>query len=195
MMTIPTKEPLQAFAGDTWQWNRTNLVSLYPATAWDLKYYFDSRSPAAQFTITATADGDTYSVVLVPATTAALVVSDRERGQSGYYWVARVEHQSDGRVFTVGQGHFNLTLDLASQTAGGYDPRNWAEKALESLEAALQNRASIDQLMTIIAGTQIQHMTPEQMQSWYGWFRSEVRSKATRGVRKSVRVELSRGYR
>jgi len=194
MITISETEPTQAYVGDTWQWNRVNLTDLYPATSWDLKYYFDSRDPAAQFTVTATADGEKFSAVLVPATTAAFLVSDRVRAQSGYYWVARAEHQTDGRIFTIGQGWLDASLSLENQAAGGFDPRNWAQKSLDALEARIQNRATIDQLGHTIADTQIQYMTPEQIQAWHGWFRAEVKSIKSGGVNKSIRVEFARGY-
>lgn len=195
MITVPETEPEQAFAGDTWQWKRLDLASEYPATDWDLKYYFDSRTPIAQFAITAVPiDTDKFSVVLVPATTSAFIVSDSQRAQSGYHWVARVEHQADGRVFTIDEGNLSVSLDLATQTTGGFDPRSWAKKSLDALQSRIEGRASIDQLGHTIAGDQIQYMTPEQIQAWYGWFRAEVQSMTNNGVKKSLRVELSRGY-
>jgi len=195
MIAVSETEPIQAYAGDTWQWKRLDLVSDYPATSWDLKYYFDSRTPVSQFTVTAVPiDTDKFSVILVPATTGAYTVSDSQRAQSGYHWVARAEHQSDGRVFTVDEGDLSVSLDLSTQATGGYDPRNWAKKSLDALQARIENRASIDQLGHTIAGDQIQYMTPEQIQAWYGWFRAEVQSITTNGVKKSLRVELSRGY-
>lgn len=189
MITIPEKEPLRVFAGDTWQWKRKNLQD-YPASSWNLKYYLDSRSPAAQSTIAAVADGDNFSVSLVPATTATYTVSDNKRGGSGYYWVARVEHQSDGRIFTVDHGRLDISLELSAQTVGGYDPRIWAEKALDNLTAVIENRATIDQLSFTIAGRTLQKMDPQQIHAWRNWFAIEVASDSGQGTRKSLKVEF-----
>lgn len=130
--TVPTTEPTELRAGDTWQWRREDL-SDWPASAWTLTYYV--RNASAHFDIAATADGDEYAVSVQMATTAAYSAGD-------YDWYAFV---SDGAErYQIDAGHFEVLPNVA--TAAAYDGRVWARKMLDYVEAALLNRASSDQL-------------------------------------------------
>lgn len=136
-MDIATNEPTSLRAGDTLAWRREDL-SDYPATAWTLKYYF--RNATAKFAITATADGTAHAVSVAMATTAAYTV-----GQ--YDWIAVVESASERHE--VDAGRIEVLPNLATDVV--YDARSFARKMLESIEAALLNRASGDQLDLINA--------------------------------------------
>jgi len=197
-ITIPKTEPTQIHVGDTWQWRREDLTDTYPASVWTLTYSFDSRSPAAQISIVASADVDDFAVTVIPATTAAYTISDRQRGQSGYYWVAKVSH-ADGRVFTIGSGNLDVSLDLQAQAVGGYDPRGWAAEALANIEAVLVGRATSDQLAYSVnfasgGGTSLSKMPIDQLRSLYGWLKSEVSAIKNNGQSKTVRVQFARGF-
>ena len=64
---IPTTEPTELRAGDTWKWTRS--LSDYPASIWTLTYVLVQA--AVQKSITASASGDDFSVSVAKATTAA----------------------------------------------------------------------------------------------------------------------------
>lgn len=122
--TIPTIEPAFIQAGDTVAWTRA--LTDYPASAWTLKYRLINA--AGKLDITATAEGDTHSISISAATTAAWDAGE-------YTWQAYVEGGSSER-YTVGSGRLTIKPDLAAE-ASGYEARSIARKALDDLRAAL----------------------------------------------------------
>lgn len=123
---IPTTEPSELRVGDTWKWTRT--LADYPASyPWTLKYRF--KSSAGGFEITATADGDDYSVTVAATTTSGYT--------SGHYsWVAWVEGGSSEK-YTVDSGTCTLDPDYRSGTAtAAFDDRSDARVIYDGLMAA-----------------------------------------------------------
>ena len=124
-------------AGDTWQWRREDL-SDYPASTWTLTYYF--RNASNYFNVVASADGDAHAIEVAAATTAAFVAGR-------YYWYAMVTDGTDR--FGVDEGVVQLGADVSA--AAVYDGRSWSRRMLDYVEAALENRATEDQLDLINA--------------------------------------------
>jgi hypothetical protein len=135
--TAPTTEPAALRAGDTWAWRREDLGD-YPASAWTLTYYF--RNAVSHFNITAAADGDVFDVEVAGATTAGYA-------PGRYTWFAFVSDGTDRHQ--VGDGAFEVQQDVAN--AVPFDGRTFARRLLDYVEAALENRASSDQLDVIEA--------------------------------------------
>lgn len=135
---IPTTEPAELRAGDTWQWRRDDLAD-YPASAWSLTYHF--RNAAGDFDVNASADGDSFAVNVAKATTGALTAGK-------YHWYAFVDNGTER--YQVDAGELEVLADVAG--AGPYDGRKFAQRMLEAIEARLEGRASDDQL-DLIAGT------------------------------------------
>ena len=131
--TIPTTEPTTLRAGDTWQWRREDLASDFPATTWTLTYYF--RNATGKFDVSASADGSSFAVSVAKATTAALPPGDWD-------WLAVVESASER--FEADAGRLTIQPNLA--TSAPYDGRSFARRMLEAIEAALESRATTDQL-------------------------------------------------
>ena len=126
---IPTNEPAELRAGDTWKWTRT--LADYPASAWTLKYRF--KSPTAGFEITASASGDDYSVTVTAATTAAYAAGT-------YTWIAWVEGGTSEK-YTVDTGVVTIDADYRSGTAtAGLDDRSHARKTLAAIESWIESR-------------------------------------------------------
>lgn len=126
---IPTNEPAELRAGDTWKWTRT--LADYPASAWTLKYRF--KSPTAGFEIVASAAGDDYSVTVAAATTAGYAAGT-------YTWIAWVEGGTSEK-YTVDTGVCTLDADYRSGTAtAGLDDRTHARKTLAAIEAWIESR-------------------------------------------------------
>lgn len=135
--TVPTSEPTELRVGDTWQWRREDLGD-YPASTWTLTYYF--RNATAKFDVAATADGDAFEVSVAKGTTAT-------RTAGFYDWVAMVDDGTER--YQVDAGRIELLPDLALDSV--YDARTFARKMLDSIEDALEARASADTLDLINA--------------------------------------------
>jgi len=162
---IPTTEPAELRAGDTWQWRREDL-SDYPASSWTLTYYF--RNKTAHFDVTATADGDAFAVEVAKATTAARAV-----GQ--YDWFASVTDGADR--FEVARGRLSVLADYS--VAAALDGRSFSRKMLDYIEAALLNRATSDQLDLINTTLASRSLTRDRagMITLRDKFRAEVRAE------------------
>jgi len=139
MVDIPTTEPAEIIAGDTLKWKREDLSADYPASSWTLTY--ELRGPQ-QITITATADGDDFSVSVGTSTTAGWTAGD-------YWWAAYVSDGTDR--YRVDGGTLTIKPDLAT-TGAVYDGRSHAKKVLDAIEAVIEGRASKDQMSYTIAG-------------------------------------------
>lgn len=127
---IPTIEPAELRAGDTWKW--TKSLADYPAsTPWTLKYRF--KNAAGGFEITASASGDDFSVTVGAATTTAYVAGT-------YDWVSWVEGGSSEK-YTIGTGVAEVLPDLRTGTAtAALDVRSHARKVLDAIEAWIEGR-------------------------------------------------------
>lgn len=131
--SIPTTEPLALRAGDSATW-RISLCD-YPAGAgWVLSYALLSAS-APKITFAAAADGDDHLVTLTAATTATWAAAR-------YSMMATVSDGTDRA--TVRLADIVVLPDLTA--AANYDGRSHARKMLEAIEAAIEARATNEQL-------------------------------------------------
>ncbi|MHB8913240.1 MAG: hypothetical protein ACYC42_11450, partial [Lysobacter sp.] len=154
------------------QWTRD--LGDYPADVWTLSYYF--RNATSKFNVTATADGTTHEVSVALATTAGYV--------AGWYdWTSFV---TDGTSrYQVSTGRTEVLPDLANDVA--YDGRTFALRMLDYIEAALESRASTDQLDLINAQLDTRSISRDKagMIVLRDRFRAEVATedRARRGIR------------
>lgn len=159
--SIPTTEPLQPRAGDTWMWTRT--LADFPATSWDLTYILISAS--AKITITASADGENHAVS-VPASTTAAYPDGR------YDWTSYVSDGTDRH--SVDAGSMEVLPDLA--VASAYDGRSHARKMLEAIESIIEGRATAENLDLVSTSIQDQSITknPEELHRLRAYYSSIV---------------------
>jgi hypothetical protein len=144
--SIPTTEPAELRAGDTWAWTKT--LDDYPASAWTLKYRF--KNAAGGFEITATASGDDFSVSVAAATTTGYAAG-------AYSWMAWVEGGTSEK-YTVDTGTCTINPDYRSGTAtAAFDDRTHARIVLDAIEAVIEGRAAKDQEEYEIAGRRLKH--------------------------------------
>lgn len=162
---IPRNEPPEGRAGLTWQWRREDLAADYPASSWTLKYWFKQLASAgANFSIQATADGDSFAVLVSATTTGAYTAGK-------YAWAAEVTGGAS-EVYEVDRGTF-IVLPRYDQ-AQSLDDRGHARKMLDAIEALLENRATVDQLEYTIGSRHLKRMTVESLMSWRGIYRAEI---------------------
>lgn len=161
MADIPEKEPKEFYQGDTVKWKRTDLPD-YPATLWTLKYFF--RGPSTK-DITATADGDNYSITIAAV--------DSEKWSEGDYWWQAYGEKGTGQNierYAVGEGRLQVIQKFA-MVYDEYDGRSHVKKVLDAIELAIEGRASRTDLEYEIAGRRIQHMGPEELIKWHSHYK------------------------
>lgn len=150
MVDTPTNEPLELRAGATWKWRREDWASDYPASSWTLKYWFKrASSTGANFSITATADGDNFAVTVAATTTAGYTAGR-------YTWAAIVTGGSS-EAYEIDTG--SLVVLPRYDQAANLDDRSHPRKVLEAIEAVLETRATKDQMEYQIAGRMLK-LTP-----------------------------------
>lgn len=159
MADIPTREPLQLNAGDTWRWTRT--LDDYPASqGWTLSYTLINA--AAKITINASASGNDHAVLVAANTTGGYA-------PGAYEWRARVSKA--GEVYTVGEGRITVRNALAASTL---DTRSHARKTLEAVESVIEGRAGSAVLEYQIAGRSLKHIPIADLLVLRDKYRAEV---------------------
>lgn len=166
---IPTTEPAELRAGDTWAWTKT--LADYPATAWTLKYRF--KNAAGGFEITATASGDDYAVSVAAATTSGYAAG-------AYSWMAWVEGGTSEK-YTVDTGTATINPDYRSGTAtAAFDDRIHARIVLDAIEAVIEGRATKDQDEVEIAGRRLKRTPIPTLLRLRQHYKAEVAAEAAR---------------
>lgn len=159
---VPTTEPSELRAGVTWQWTRE--LPDYPASAWTLKYWFKKTgATGANLSLTATASGDTHSVSVVAATTAAYTAGD-------YTWVAIVTAGAESHE--VDHGTFKLLPRY--DAAANLDDREHARIVLDAIEAVIEGRATKDQQEYSIGSRMLKRTPIKDLLELRDKYRAEV---------------------
>lgn len=161
-----TKEPNDLVVGDYWAWKREDLATDYPTSSYSLSYRFHCDSGGGgshQFTINAVeADGIYY--IEVPSTTTD------NYSPHDYIWGAYITRTSDSSRVQVGEGKITILPNLADTNA---DLRSHAKKVLDSLEAVIEGRATIDQSSMSIAGRSLSRMSVDELLTFRNRYKSE----------------------
>lgn len=126
--TVPTVEPIELIAGDSWAWDRT--LGDYPASAWTLKYALTGAHETV-IELTATADGETHKIRVAAATTAGYT--------AGRYNLFGYVTDGTDR-YTVFEG----PLVVLPNPATAAPALSFAERMLTQLETKIADRLSAD---------------------------------------------------
>jgi hypothetical protein len=162
----PTFEPEALYAGETWNW--TKSLADYPATTWTLKYYLAKRTggSAGKISITATASGSDFEVLVTATTTSAYVTGE-------YAWQAEVS--SGTEKYIVGSGTLEIKELLTATTPA--DSRSHARIVYDALAATVEGRADSTILRTSINGKSIERMSWSELLKAYNHFKALVQAE------------------
>lgn len=164
-MSIPSKEPVELRAGLTWEWVRTDLGT-YPSPTWTLTYYF--KSATQQFSIAATSDGSGgFSISQTAAVTGTFAAGR-------YTWVAVVSAAAN--KYQVDSGTLVVLPDFANSSL--VDSRSHARKALEMIEAYLEDRNNIAARGYSIAGRSLDRYGIAELLVLRDKYKAEAASEA-----------------
>jgi len=152
----PSQEPETLVVGDRWVWQRPDLVTDYPTDQYALTYEFHCDSGGGgshKFTVTASETSTAYVVEVSSVTTAGYNAHQ-------YKWYAFITRTSDSQRVAVDNGITTLVVNYADSNA---DVRTHAKKVLDSIQAVIENRATVDQSSFTIAGRSLSRMTIDEL--------------------------------
>jgi hypothetical protein len=129
-------EPTIITQGEQLQWTRDYRD--YPASEWTLQYRF--RGPGPGFDESATADGHKF-VVAVSTTKTANMSTGRYQWQA---WATEIADPTN--KVNVGTGFTKVNRGFIADATGNIDLRSDAKIALDAINAAIQNKATNDQM-------------------------------------------------
>ena len=167
-------------AGDTIKWD-VSVPDYLASDGWTLTYELKSTSSNLS-TITASADGDDYTVTIAAATSADYTPAD-------YHYQAFVT--KSGERYTVDSGRVTILKDF--QDSGNYDDRSHPEVVLDAIEAVLESRATKDQENYSIAGRSLARTPIEDLLTLRDRYKSEViqaqrADQIARGLSSSAKI-------
>jgi len=156
---VPTIEPTDLVAGDTWKWLRS--LSHKASAGWVLKYTLINAT--SKITIVATASGDDHLVSVPAATTAPYVAGT-------YTWQAYVEKAAER--YSQGSGTVKVHPNFAAATT--FDGRSHARRTLDAIEAVLEKRATREDQSYSIGGRTLARIPNADLLALRDRYRSEV---------------------
>jgi len=163
--SIPTTEPTYFYAKHTLQW--TKELSDYPASFWTLKYYFVHTSSANNFSITASASGNTH-VVLVSASSSNYTAGT-------YRWYAEVTltaTPTEKYVVDWLTGECEVKADPSG--ASVVRTLTHAQTCLTNIKSVLEGTASTDAQSYSIGGRSLSRYSTKELLDLKSYYEAEV---------------------
>lgn len=178
--TVPDIIPASLVAGDTWIFDRD--YSDYPRPTWTATAYFENAEES--FSVASTLNGTAQRFTIAAATTATY--------EAGRYRV-RVRVTDGSSTYVAESAWVDVQLDPAK--AGNQDPRTWARRTLEAVEAFLEGNASTAQQSMSIAGRSLSRWSLAELTQFRNDLRNEVRTQeqgSNAGLGRNIKVRYAR---
>jgi hypothetical protein len=175
---LPTCEPVNAVAGDTWTWTHQSATYLV-SEGWALSYSIRGVSSLAWDTTYVTNDGTLWTVTIPATVTAALA--------QGSYVVER-HYTLAGARYTDPLPSLEVKPDAATASVGALQSFN--EKMLAALKSLLYpaSGAVSDVDSYTIHSRQITKMSRLDLQKWYDIYLARVTREKNGGRNASIRI-------
>jgi hypothetical protein len=140
----------------------------YASATWTCTYYFVPRTSGTPFSVTCTAGtgANDFRCAAAAATTALWVAGE---------WSWSAVMTSGAERYEVDRGTVTLLANPATATA--FDGRSHARKALDAIEAVLENRATLDQEEYSIGGRSLKRTPATDLIRLRSVYLNEVRSE------------------
>jgi hypothetical protein len=176
-----TYMPTKIRCGETVEFSST--FGDYPATDYTLVYCLQNSS--YQYSVSGTADGDSYDITIPKATTAGWEVGE-------YVYTGIVDDGTD--MFVVESG----TVEVIAAVSSAADRRSFAKRMLDAIEDLLENRATADVQSYTIAGRSLAKMPVSELLVLRDRFRAEYEQERRKerldrgdGVSTSIKVRFA----
>lgn len=138
----PTREPESLEAGDRWAWQRTDLITDYPSSAYSLSYVLRREITGERIAISTSAIASAY-VVEVSSTTTSAYAPGR------YHYDAYITRTSDSARVKINSGIIEVKPNKATSSD---DPRSFAQICLDNIETYLREPNNIAAASYSLAG-------------------------------------------
>jgi hypothetical protein len=181
LVDVVEQIPSELIAGDSWIFSRD--YSDFPRPTWTAIAYFEKADET--FNVASTASSTAQLFTITAATSATY--------SAGRYRV-RIRVTDGSSTLTAESAWVVVQLDPAQ--AGNQDPRSWARRTLDAVEAFLEGNASTAQASMSIAGRSISRWSLSELMQLRGQLRGEARSEeqgSEAGLGRDIRVRLLRG--
>ncbi len=169
----PNNEPYELVVGDYWAWKREDLANDYPTNLYSLSYEFHCDSGGGgshQFTINAVEANGVYYIE-VPSTTTD------NYNPHDYIWGAYITRTADSNRVQLAEGKTTILPNLANTNA---DLRSHNKKVLDSIEAVIEGRATIDQSSFSVGNRSLSRMSIDELMEFYNIYDRRVKNEEKR---------------
>jgi len=162
--TIPEKEPISFYKGETIVWKRTDIGADYAPSSYSMVWEASLESDGStRFSATVTESGTEYTFTLDDSATANYTAGD-------YFWVLKVIQDSDSEKLVIDSGKITVKDNYFATTG---DTRSHAKVMVDKLESLLEGKADADVSSYAIGGRSLNKLTVEEMLKWRDYYKAE----------------------
>ena len=165
--SIPEKEPVKIYKGETVVWNRKDLTD-YPVGSYAMSWTARLESNGGtSFSATVTEVEDYYKFTLDNSATGGYTTGD-------YFWVLKVTQSSDSEELIIDSGKITVKDNYFGSTG---DTRSHAKIMLDKIESILEGRADADVSSYSIQGRSLSKISINELLQWRDYYKAEYQKE------------------
>ena len=165
--SIPEKEPVTIYKGETVVWNRKDLTD-YPVGSYAMSWVARLESNGGtSFSATVTEVDDYYKFTLDNSATGGYTTGD-------YFWVLKVTQSSDSEELIIDSGKITVKDNYFGTTG---DTRSHAKIMLDKIESILEGRADADVSSYSIQGRSLSKISINELLQWRDYYKAEYQKE------------------
>ena len=165
--SIPEKEPITFYKGETVVWTRKDLTD-YPVGSYAMSWSARLESNGGtSFTATVTEVDDYYKFTLDNSATGGYTTGD-------YFWVLKVTQSSDSEELIIDSGKITVKDNYFGSTG---DTRSHAKTMLDKIESLIEGRADADVSSYSIAGRSLNKLSVQELTEWRNYYKAEYQKE------------------
>ena len=186
--SIPEKEPVTFYKGETVVWTRKDLTD-YPVGSYAMSWSARLESNGGtSFSATVTEVDDYYKFTLDNSATGGYTTGD-------YFWVLKVTQSSDSEELIIDTGKITVKDNYFGSTG---DTRSHAKTMLDKIESLIEGRADADVSSYSIAGRSLNKLSVQELTEWRNYYKAEYQKEIAKfrrdnneGTGKVVKVQFN----
>ena len=165
--SIPEKEPVTFYKGETVVWTRKDLTD-YPVGSYAMSWSARLESNGGtSFSATVTEVDDYYKFTLDNSATGGYTTGD-------YFWVLKVTQSSDSEELIIDTGKITVKDNYFGTTG---DTRSHAKIMLDKIESLIEGRADADVSSYSIAGRSLNKLSVQELTEWRNYYKAEYQKE------------------